>query len=352
MKELYFLLLFIVGAVAVPEYHGDRRFWTVVDSNGRTKVALHVLNEPVNLIFPNDKTTAQHLSDIKLLSPAGQDTTNTLKFTLLFDDRNHIRGEIKAIMVNGAYKVTMYLYQNSGVTELPDDCATEIIEGNELALETIGSVCFKDADHFHQYGTDTLNNAMELQVSPGAFGCQAFLILPDYIRVEDAPSPKAEVNPLNSTFAEKGDYRCRASYCGRGGGRGRGRGGRSGGYGSPGDTLDRNSRDGYSSQDLGAPNRGRGERRADGCGGRRCGGRGGRRAGERGGRRAGGRGGRREGGRGGRRSDGRGGYEAPGGYPGADDSTTTSFSEAEPQLFSIPELEQLPSVPSSFSSFY
>uniref|UniRef100_A0A914QHF5 Uncharacterized protein n=1 Tax=Panagrolaimus davidi TaxID=227884 RepID=A0A914QHF5_9BILA len=70
---------------------------------GIRKVALHVLNEPVNLIFPKDKSTAQLLSDMRLLSPSGnekcQDTTNTLKFTLLFDDRNHIRGEIKAIML-------------------------------------------------------------------------------------------------------------------------------------------------------------------------------------------------------------------------------------------------------------
>uniref|UniRef100_A0AC35GJZ5 Uncharacterized protein n=1 Tax=Panagrolaimus sp. PS1159 TaxID=55785 RepID=A0AC35GJZ5_9BILA len=93
MKELYFLLLFIVGAVAVHEYHGDRRFWTDVDSNGRTKVAQHVLNESVNLIFPKDKTTAQLLPDIKLLSPGGNVKCQD---TLLFDDRNHIRGEIKA----------------------------------------------------------------------------------------------------------------------------------------------------------------------------------------------------------------------------------------------------------------
>uniref|UniRef100_A0A914Q649 Uncharacterized protein n=1 Tax=Panagrolaimus davidi TaxID=227884 RepID=A0A914Q649_9BILA len=49
---------------------------------------------------------------------------------------------------------------------------------------------------------------MELKVSPGApgaFGCQVFMILPGYMRVEDGPLPKAQVNPLNSTFAEKGD---------------------------------------------------------------------------------------------------------------------------------------------------
>uniref|UniRef100_A0AC35EYQ5 Uncharacterized protein n=1 Tax=Panagrolaimus sp. PS1159 TaxID=55785 RepID=A0AC35EYQ5_9BILA len=52
-------------------------------------------------------------------------------------------------------------------------------------------------------------------------------------------------------------------------------------------------------------------------------------------------------GRGGRNA---GGYGASGGCSSADDLTTTSFCEAEPQLFSIPELEQLPSVPPKTST--
>uniref|UniRef100_A0A914QX98 Uncharacterized protein n=1 Tax=Panagrolaimus davidi TaxID=227884 RepID=A0A914QX98_9BILA len=102
MEQLFLLLLFIVGTAATLPlvYHGDRRFWTVVDSNGRTKVALHILNKPVNLVFPKDKTIAQLLSDMKLLSPSGnekcQDTTNTLKFKLAFvGDEKYIRGEVK-----------------------------------------------------------------------------------------------------------------------------------------------------------------------------------------------------------------------------------------------------------------
>uniref|UniRef100_A0A914Q7D9 Uncharacterized protein n=1 Tax=Panagrolaimus davidi TaxID=227884 RepID=A0A914Q7D9_9BILA len=101
MKEFYSLLLLIAGtAASIPEYHGDRRFWTVVDSDNRTNVALHILNEPVNLIFPKNKTMAQLLSDIKLLSPSGnekcQDTTNTLKLKLAFvGDEKYIRGEVK-----------------------------------------------------------------------------------------------------------------------------------------------------------------------------------------------------------------------------------------------------------------
>uniref|UniRef100_A0AC35FVI7 Uncharacterized protein n=1 Tax=Panagrolaimus sp. PS1159 TaxID=55785 RepID=A0AC35FVI7_9BILA len=210
MKELFLLLLFIVGAVAVPEYHGDRRFWTVVDADGRTKVALHILTEPVNLIFPKDKTIAQLLSGMKLLSPSGnvqcQDTINSLGFTLLFDDQNHIRGEIKMAPDAGNQKVKLFLYQKCGVTEDSNDYTTRMIEGNEQKLESDGRTCFKNAEPpFRQYGTNTGDSVMELKVSPGAFGCQAFLIMPEYMRVENPTLPVAQVNPLNSTFAQKGD---------------------------------------------------------------------------------------------------------------------------------------------------
>uniref|UniRef100_A0A914Q8R3 Uncharacterized protein n=1 Tax=Panagrolaimus davidi TaxID=227884 RepID=A0A914Q8R3_9BILA len=214
MKGFCLLLLFIVGtAASIPEYHGDRRFWTVVDSDNRTNVALHILNEPVNLIFPKNKTMAQLLSDIKLLSPSGngqcQDTINTMDFTLLFDDQNHIRGVIKMAPDVGGQKVKLYLYQKCGVTEIPDDYTTRIIEGAEQKLESAGRSCFKNGEPpFRQHGINTADNVMELKVSPGApgaFECQIFMILPKYMRVEDGPLPKAEVNPINSTFAEKGE---------------------------------------------------------------------------------------------------------------------------------------------------
>uniref|UniRef100_A0A914Q5Z6 Dynein heavy chain hydrolytic ATP-binding dynein motor region domain-containing protein n=1 Tax=Panagrolaimus davidi TaxID=227884 RepID=A0A914Q5Z6_9BILA len=67
------------------------------------------------------------------------------------------------------------------------------------------------------------------------------------------------------------------------------------------------SRDGYSSQDRGAPYRGRGH--------------------------------------GGGRDGGCGGYGTPGGRSGADDSTISSFPEAEHILVAFLELEQLPPVP-------
>uniref|UniRef100_A0AC35FKV7 Uncharacterized protein n=1 Tax=Panagrolaimus sp. PS1159 TaxID=55785 RepID=A0AC35FKV7_9BILA len=121
-------------------------------------------------------------------------------FTLLFDGLNHIRGEIKAIMVNGAYKVIMFLYQKCGVTELQHYYTTGMIEGIELPLESTGRLCFKDGDPFRPHGTNTADNFMELKVSPGApgaFGCQVFMILPEYMQVEDESLPEYTKLALN-----------------------------------------------------------------------------------------------------------------------------------------------------------
>uniref|UniRef100_A0A914QPW6 Uncharacterized protein n=1 Tax=Panagrolaimus davidi TaxID=227884 RepID=A0A914QPW6_9BILA len=169
MKQLYLLLLFIVGLSAI-EYHGDRRHWTIVDGDGKTSVALHLLDEHVDLIFPSNKSFHDIASDMKLYSPIGnvkcQDTTNTLKFTLLFDDRNHIRGEIKAIMVKRGYKVQMFLYEKCDNVELSYHYAAGIIEGTEIPLETTGRVCFTEGDPFQQYGSDATRSFMKLQVNP------------------------------------------------------------------------------------------------------------------------------------------------------------------------------------------
>uniref|UniRef100_A0A914QQK7 Uncharacterized protein n=1 Tax=Panagrolaimus davidi TaxID=227884 RepID=A0A914QQK7_9BILA len=200
MKQLYFLLFFIAGLSAI-EYHGDRRQWTIVDADGKTNIALHLLNEHVDLIFPSNKSFHDIASDMKLYSPIGnvkcQDTTNTLGFTLLFDDRNHIRGEIKSTMVNGVYKVKMYLYEKCDDVEFSDDYATGIIEGAEKPLENTGRTCFLLADPFHQYGSDLTRKSMKLQVTPGNFGCQVFLILPNYMHVKDVdlkePSVKSKI---------------------------------------------------------------------------------------------------------------------------------------------------------------
>uniref|UniRef100_A0AC35F704 Uncharacterized protein n=1 Tax=Panagrolaimus sp. PS1159 TaxID=55785 RepID=A0AC35F704_9BILA len=147
---------------------------------------------------------------MKLLSPVGnvkcQDTRNTLGFTILFDDQNHIRGETKMVPVAGGQKVKMFLYEKCGNVEFSYYYATETIEGAEIQLETTGRTCFKNGEPpFRQHGTNTADNFMELKVSPGApslFGCQVFMILPGYMEVADAPLPKAQVNPLNSTFVE------------------------------------------------------------------------------------------------------------------------------------------------------
>uniref|UniRef100_A0A914QD85 Uncharacterized protein n=1 Tax=Panagrolaimus davidi TaxID=227884 RepID=A0A914QD85_9BILA len=169
MKQFYLLLLFIVGLSAIV-YHGDRRHWTIVDADGKTNIALRLLNEQVDLIFPSDKSFHDIASDMKLYSPSGnvqcQDTTNKLGFTLLFDDRNHIRGEINTIMVKGIYKVKMFLYEKCDTAEFPGAYATGIIEGAEKPLENTGRICFTEDVPFQQYGSDATRNSMKLQVTP------------------------------------------------------------------------------------------------------------------------------------------------------------------------------------------
>uniref|UniRef100_A0A914PEY5 Uncharacterized protein n=1 Tax=Panagrolaimus davidi TaxID=227884 RepID=A0A914PEY5_9BILA len=180
MKQLHLLLLFIAGLSAI-EYHGDRRQWTIVDADGKTNIALHLLNEQVDLIFPSGKSFHDISSAIKVYSPSAndicQDTTNTLGFTLLFDDRNHIRGEIKMGPVDVGQKVTMFLYEKCSATERPIVYATGIIQDAEKPLENIGRSCFLHADPFQKYGSDATRSSMKLQVTPGNFGCQVFLIL-------------------------------------------------------------------------------------------------------------------------------------------------------------------------------
>uniref|UniRef100_A0A914QSE0 Uncharacterized protein n=1 Tax=Panagrolaimus davidi TaxID=227884 RepID=A0A914QSE0_9BILA len=202
MKQFYFLLFFIAGLSAV-EYHGDQRHWTIVDADGKTSVALHLLNEKVDLIFPSGKSFHDNASDMKLYSPSGnvkcQNTTNTSKFTLLFGDQNHIRGETKmAIDVDGQ-KVKMYLYQKCGVTEFPGVYATGITEGAAKPLDNIGLTCFLHADPFQKYGSDATRSSMKLQVTPGNFGCQGFLVLPNFMHVKDVDLKEPTKLPLNAT---------------------------------------------------------------------------------------------------------------------------------------------------------
>uniref|UniRef100_A0A914PFL2 Uncharacterized protein n=1 Tax=Panagrolaimus davidi TaxID=227884 RepID=A0A914PFL2_9BILA len=206
MKQLYLLLLFIVGLSAIV-YHGDRRHWTIVDADGKTSIALHLLNEQVDLIFPSDKTFALIASDMKLFSPSGnvqcQDTTNTLGFTLFFDDRNHIRGEIKMGPVVVGQQVMMFLYEQCYYTENSHYYATAVIEGAERKLDNEGRTCFLQADPFHQYGSDATRSFMKLQNTPGNFGCQVFLIFPNYMYVKDVDLKEPTTLSLNATYAGK-----------------------------------------------------------------------------------------------------------------------------------------------------
>uniref|UniRef100_A0A914QHR5 Uncharacterized protein n=1 Tax=Panagrolaimus davidi TaxID=227884 RepID=A0A914QHR5_9BILA len=202
MKQFYFLLFFIVGLSAI-EYHGDRKHWNIVDADGKT-VALHLLNEKVDLIFPSDKNFHDIASDMKLYSPIGnvkcQDTTNTLKFMLLFDEHSHIRGEIKMALNVDGQKVNMYLYQKCGVTEFPGVYAAGIIEGAEKPLESDGRSCFLHADPFQKYDSDATRSSMKLHVTPGNFGCQVFLILPNYMHVKDVDLKEPTKLSLNATY--------------------------------------------------------------------------------------------------------------------------------------------------------
>uniref|UniRef100_A0A914P3L1 Uncharacterized protein n=1 Tax=Panagrolaimus davidi TaxID=227884 RepID=A0A914P3L1_9BILA len=167
-------------------------------------IALHILNESVNLIFPSDKTFAQIAADIKVYSPAEnrtcQDITNTLKFKLAFDgDEKYIRGDVKVVIDDQVEYLQMYMYEKCRSNERRDDYLTVIIEDTYQALESNGRTCFKDADPFYSYGT---GNAMSLESTPNGFGCEVYMILPEYMHVEDERLPAYTKLPLNSSFDE------------------------------------------------------------------------------------------------------------------------------------------------------
>uniref|UniRef100_A0A914QI04 Uncharacterized protein n=1 Tax=Panagrolaimus davidi TaxID=227884 RepID=A0A914QI04_9BILA len=139
--------------------------------------------------------------DIKLYSPAAGNVkcrdTNDMNFTLAFDgDKKYIRGNIKVDDI----LLTMFMYEKCEENERNYYYVTEIIENNYAVLEGNGRRCFKDADAepFHLNGT---NYVMELQPSPNGFGCQVFMILPEYMRIEDVKLPEYTKVKLNSTFA-------------------------------------------------------------------------------------------------------------------------------------------------------
>uniref|UniRef100_A0AC35EWE3 Uncharacterized protein n=1 Tax=Panagrolaimus sp. PS1159 TaxID=55785 RepID=A0AC35EWE3_9BILA len=93
----------------------------------------------------------------------------------------------------------MYMYEKCRSNERRDDYITAVIEDTYQALESNSRTCFRDTHPFHSYGT---GNAMSLESTPNEFGCQVYMVLPEYMHVEDETLPAYTKLPLNSSFDE------------------------------------------------------------------------------------------------------------------------------------------------------
>uniref|UniRef100_A0AC34FP46 Uncharacterized protein n=1 Tax=Panagrolaimus sp. ES5 TaxID=591445 RepID=A0AC34FP46_9BILA len=261
---LYFVLFFLIfkyivsiesSAAEEEVYHGNRRYW-IIEADGKTHVALHVLkehiklifpkektfgdlasdiqlysptgngkcqdktntlefklvidaeNEHIKLIFPNDKTFNDLASDIKLYSPTGngkcQDKTNTLEFTLLINAENVIHGFINATKMGRIEMVNAYMYETCPLIGAQHHYASPAINIDPAALHNPVRLCFKGSVPFQVYEKDNTKHIMELQVS-GSFECQAFIVLPSYMQIEDIKLPAKSTIALNGTFAGHDD---------------------------------------------------------------------------------------------------------------------------------------------------
>uniref|UniRef100_A0AC34F0P6 Uncharacterized protein n=1 Tax=Panagrolaimus sp. ES5 TaxID=591445 RepID=A0AC34F0P6_9BILA len=168
----------------------------------RKHVALHILKERIKLIFPKEKTFANLASDIKMYSPIGNgkcdDRTNTLKFQLLIANLYDIHVDIMVKMISANTEVMMaYLYEKCKDGGRIDYYASGSIEEEYLNLEGRG-FCFRNGAPFQPY--NNTKNVMELQVLK-SFECQAFVILPSYMQIEDIKLPAKSTTALNETFA-------------------------------------------------------------------------------------------------------------------------------------------------------
>uniref|UniRef100_A0AC34FVV4 Uncharacterized protein n=1 Tax=Panagrolaimus sp. ES5 TaxID=591445 RepID=A0AC34FVV4_9BILA len=198
--QLFFLCFLIINFVGSIEYHGSRRFYTSV-IDGKVHIALHVVKEPVKLIFPKSKTFTNLVSDIKLYSVTEngkcEDQINTLKFKLLINVEKYLRGEIRVIALDEDEKVvTMYLYEKCRRIERADDYKSKSIDGKYVDLE--GGECFENGAPFQSYAST--KNRMELQVNE-SFACQAYFILPTYMEIENYKLPEIHRLGLNDSFA-------------------------------------------------------------------------------------------------------------------------------------------------------
>uniref|UniRef100_A0AC34FZB0 Uncharacterized protein n=1 Tax=Panagrolaimus sp. ES5 TaxID=591445 RepID=A0AC34FZB0_9BILA len=201
---LFFLVInFIVFVESATEvYHGNRRYW-IIEADGKTHVALHVLKERIKLIFPKDKTFPDLLSNIKLYSPTGngkcQDKTNTLEFTLLIDSENFIHGFINATNIGRIEVVKAYLYEMCPLIGVKYNYASPLIDVNPVEIAVYGRMC-PNSVPFEVYDKDKTKHFMELDVS-GTFECQAFMELPSYMQIEDYILPDASRLVLNESYA-------------------------------------------------------------------------------------------------------------------------------------------------------
>uniref|UniRef100_A0A914YB32 Uncharacterized protein n=1 Tax=Panagrolaimus superbus TaxID=310955 RepID=A0A914YB32_9BILA len=183
MKQLFlfvFLIINFVGSIesatAANVYHGNRRHWTI-EANGTTHIALHILKEPVRLIFPKTKTFPQLLSGLKLYSPAGnekcENATNILKFTLLITDLYDIHGEIKVV----SNRLRAYLFEKCAGGEGPDHYDSPLIDIRPADIENDNSRLCPDAGiPLQTYKNDDTKYVVELEAS-GNLECQVFMEL-------------------------------------------------------------------------------------------------------------------------------------------------------------------------------
>uniref|UniRef100_A0AC34F7X5 Uncharacterized protein n=1 Tax=Panagrolaimus sp. ES5 TaxID=591445 RepID=A0AC34F7X5_9BILA len=202
---LFLLLIFIIKNVgAVDYYHGDRRYYaTVID--GKTYIALHILKEPLKLIFPKEKTFADFASDVTLYSPTEngkcEDTKNKLSFKFAFSDTKFIRGEIFTEVFE-VREVMAYLYEKCYDDERRSYYAFKSINGMEANF--VAGICFKDKIPFLPYEKDATKNVVELQPSGSdGFGCPAFI--PSYMQAEDIQLMDYGRLELNKSFAGHSD---------------------------------------------------------------------------------------------------------------------------------------------------
>uniref|UniRef100_A0AC34G0J3 Uncharacterized protein n=1 Tax=Panagrolaimus sp. ES5 TaxID=591445 RepID=A0AC34G0J3_9BILA len=173
MKQLflYFLLLFIINFV--DSVDGIPRYWSF-ENDGKTYIAMNMLNENINLTFPKETTFSRIAFDFRIYSPTqnqGCPDADNFRFKLFIGHENYVRG---AVLSDAYY----HLYEKCGDAE----SQYPIMAGRNNGL--LGLRCFKNGNPFLLSDKDSSKSVMELQIS-GSFPCQIYMILPSYMGIED-----------------------------------------------------------------------------------------------------------------------------------------------------------------------